>query len=415
MYKSGDSCLLTNYRPISVLPGIAKVFKSIVNQQVFSYFLSNNLLTPAQSGFQPGHSTQDLLLKVTEDWKGALDHDCLVSAVFIDLSKAFNSLDHSFLLAKLSGYDFDNNSLQWFTDYLSCQWQHVLLDHTFSDWATVVRGVPQGSVLGPSLFSICMNDLPGNMCHSQIALFADDIAMYVTNADATVVHAHINSDLALLSQWATTNGFKINTSKCQSMVLARRCRRSQLDSIQFFIGNVPLLPQKCVKYLGVLVDQELNWSQQVYYIRKKSLAALAIVRRVRFYMYLSTKVLISLYNAFVLSHLTDCCVVWHFCSSTLTNNLQRVQNYAMRIILKRTARTSSEFCLRHLGWLTLFHHHCIALLWQVHKCYLHLAPTYLSSKFITNCQFGYSHTHGSENFHLSSPKSSYLWEEFINF
>ena len=95
--------------------------------------------------------------------------------MFIDLSKAFDSLNHSLLLAKLSGYGFDNNSLQWFTDYLSCQRQHVVLYHTFSDWAAVVRGVPQGSVLSSLLFSIYMNE---NMCHSQIALFVNDIAMY---------------------------------------------------------------------------------------------------------------------------------------------------------------------------------------------------------------------------------------------
>ena len=161
----------------------------------------------------------------------------------------------------------------------------MVLDHTFSDWTTVVRGVPQGSVLGPLLFSICMNDLPENMCHSQIALFADDIAMYVINANAALVQARIDSDLALLSQWATTNGFKINVFKCQPMVLSRRHQRSQADSIQFLISGVPLLPQKCVKYLGVLVDQDLYWSQQVSYVRRKSLAALAIVRRVSSYTY----------------------------------------------------------------------------------------------------------------------------------
>ena len=219
-----------------------------------------------------------------------------------------------------------------------------------------------------------MNDLPVNICHSQIALFAVDIAVYVTNADTALIQAHINSNLASLSQWATTNGVKINISKCQSMVLARRHWRSQA-SIKFLINNVPLLPQKCVKYLGVLVDQDLNWSQQVSHISRKSLATLALVRRVSSIM--PTKVLLSLYNAFVLPHLTYCCMVWHFCSNTLlSENLQRVQNFAMRIILKKPARTSSNFCLTQLGWSSLFQRCCIALLWQVHKCFLHLAPAY---------------------------------------
>ena len=109
-----------------------------------------------------------------------------------------------------------------------------------SDWATVIRGVPQGYVLGALLFSIYMNNLPETMCHPQIALFADDIVMYVTNVDAVLVQAHINSDLALLCQWATTNGFRINISKCQSMVLARRHQRRQVSSIQFLINDIPL-------------------------------------------------------------------------------------------------------------------------------------------------------------------------------
>ena len=161
----------------------------------------------------------------------------------------------------------------------------------------------------------------------------------------------------------------------------------------------------CEVYLGVLVDQDLNWSQQVSHIRRKSLASLVLVRRVSSFM--PTTVLLSLYNAFVLPHLTYCCMVWHFCSNTLSDNLQRVQNFAMRIILKKPARTSSNFCLTLLGWSSLFQRRCIALLWQVHKCFLHLAPAYLCSKFLTNNQFGYSHTRGSENFHLISPKTSF--------
>ena len=119
MFKSGDSRLPTNYRPISVLSVLAKVFESLVHQQMYSYFSSNNLLTPAQSGFRPGHSAQDLLIKVTKDWKLALDSDEIVGITFIDLRKAFDSIDHALLLIKLRAYGFDDVSMSWFTDYLS--------------------------------------------------------------------------------------------------------------------------------------------------------------------------------------------------------------------------------------------------------------------------------------------------------
>ena len=119
VFKSGDSRLLTNYRPISVLSILAKVFESLVHQQIYSYFSINNLLSPAQSGFRSGHSTQDLLITVTEDWKFALDSDEIVGITFIDLHKAFDSIDHSLLLIKLRAYGLDDVSLRWFSNYLS--------------------------------------------------------------------------------------------------------------------------------------------------------------------------------------------------------------------------------------------------------------------------------------------------------
>ena len=183
VFKAGDSQLLTNYRPISVLHSIAKVFETIVHRQVFSYFSSNGLFTPAQSGFRPGHSTQDLLLKVTEDWRCALDNDDLTGAVFIDLNRAFDSIDHAVLLAKLSAYGFDKPVLHWFTDYLLGRQQRVVLGGSFSDWATVVRGVPQGSVLGPLLFSIYIMTFPKlciilKFCLQMILLFIVQMLMF---------------------------------------------------------------------------------------------------------------------------------------------------------------------------------------------------------------------------------------------
>ena len=285
--------------------------------------------------------------RVTEDWKLALDGDNLVGIMFIDLSKAFDSIDHSLLIAKLSAYGFDKISLQWFSTYLSNRQQCVVLDHVYSDWATVMRGVPQGSVLGPLLFIIYMNDLPAVLQHSHMNLFADDIALYVMHSDPNILQTYLNHDLSLVFQWVASNGFKVNVSKSQSLLLASRHRRDKLSSLQIFLDGNLIRPNSCVKYLGVLVDSDLAWTNHIQSVRKKCLAALSVIRRISVYM--STTLLKILYKAFVLPYLTYCCCVWHFCPKNVSDRLQRVQNYAMRVILKKPPRTSSSTCLQSLG------------------------------------------------------------------
>ena len=405
VFKSGNPCLRTNYRPISVLSVIAKVFETIVHQQVTSYFISNDLFTKAQSGFRSGHSTQDVLLRVTEDWKLALDADDLVGIMFIDLSKAFDSIDHSLLIAKLFAYGFDGISLRWFTNYLSNRRQRVVLDHVYSDWAAVMRGVPQGSVLGPLLFIIYMNDLPAVIQHSHMNLFADDIALYVIHSDPCTVQTYLNHDLSLIFQWVTSNGFKVNVSKSQLLLLARRHRRNELSSIQIFLAGNLIQPKSCVKYLGILVDSDLAWTEHIHSLRKKCLAVLSVIRRISIYM--PTTLLKTLYKAFVLPCLTYCCCVWHFCSGTVSDHLQRVQNYAMRVVLKKPPRTSSCTCLRSLGWQTLYQHRCLLLLCQVKRCLLKISPSYLTSLFMTNEQFGYTSTRGRDKIHMLRPRTEF--------
>ena len=182
-----------------------------------------------------------------------------------------------------------------------------------------------------------MNGLP-NVINSHLHLFADDIAMYTSGTDPAIVQHKLNSDLASLFEWMTSNGFTVNMSKCQSLFLARRHRRHQLSTIRLLLDNNLIQPQRSIRYLGVIVDEYLNWSDHVRSVRRRSLAALAAIQKVS--ICLSSKILTTLYNAFVLPYLTYCCVVWHFCSKSLTDNLQRVQNYAMRLILKQPPRTT---------------------------------------------------------------------------
>ena len=189
------------------------------------------------------------------------------------------------------------------------------------------------------------------------------------------------------------------------MFMARRHRHHQLSSIRLLLNNSALQIHKSVKYLGIIVDGSLTWSDQVKYVRKKSLSTLAAIRGVS--LHLSSNVLVTLYNAFVLHYLTYCCVVWHFCSKTLSDNLQRVHNYAMRVILKLPPRTSSQYCFCVLNWINLFQQRCVFVVYQVHRCVLKVAPAYLLSKFSSNLSFGYGSTRGRDKLHLFRPQTDF--------
>ena len=408
--KSGDHQIVSNYRPISVIPVIAKVFEALIHHQVYEYMQAHNLLTHAQSGFRPGHSTQDVLLKSIDDWKIALDRDMVVGSLFIDLSKAFDSIDHNLLLSKLESYGVHVTELLWFTDYLEGRKQRVVLEGQSADWSEVTRGVPQGTILGPLLFIIFVNDLPDVVQHSTINLYADDTTIYMTDRDPLIVGEKLSADLQRVAAWIGSNGLKMNITKTQAMVLSRKRRRSQEEAVRICLDGQPISKQKEVNYLGVVMDQNLSWVQHVEKVRRRSLAGLATIRRASAYLPSSTRRL--LYNALVLPHLDYCSTVWHSCSKASSDRVERVQNYAMRIILKKPPRTSSEALCNDLGWTTLHVRRHKAMLYQVHRCLHKRAPTYLCNKFFTNAEFGYQRTRGGNKLHLLQPNTNYYKTTF---
>ena len=407
--KCTVACQPSDFRPISVLPVIAKVFESLVHKQLYTYLTENSLLHPSQSGFRPAHCTQDLLLKTVDDWRASLDRGECVGTAMIDLSKAFDSIDHNLLLDKLSAYGILNGEHQWFSNYLSGRQQRVMVNGAYSDWAPVSRGVPQGSILGPLLFLVFMNDLPTVVTSCTINLYANDTTIYYANQDPDCVTHAINDDLQLIATWIVSNKLTMNVSKTQMMVLSRRAARSRAEQIKVQVNGTTIPRQESVKYLGVTIDHDLSWKSHVGAVRRRMLAAIASIRQVSAYLPLSTKRM--LYNALVLPYADYCQVIWHPCSSNLAQSVERVQNYGMRVVLNKPPRTPSAPLRDELGWTTLHRRRHNATLCQVHRCVLKQAPSYLSGKFVKN-SCTYSSTRGADKLHLPQPRTEMYRQSF---
>ena len=240
--KTGDKHDVTNYRPVSVIPVLAKVFESLIHQQLYDYLEAHELINEVQAGFRPNHSTQDVLLKTVDDWRTSLDKGDIVGTIMIDLSKAFDSIDHIMLLKKINAYGVCGRELAWFTNYLQGRKYRVVMEGVKSEWRTLMRGVPQGSILGPLLFILFINDLPNAVEKCIVNLYAD-ITIYTSDSDAKCVSVRLEEDLSQVAKWIMENGLKMNIAKTQLMVLSRKCNKRKSDDVQVRSGDQVLTKQ----------------------------------------------------------------------------------------------------------------------------------------------------------------------------
>ena len=228
VHKGGDETNMNNYRPISVLPIVAKILERIVFDQLYDYLQEHSLLTPHQSGFRPGHSTQDILIKKMDDWHKELDSDHIVSALFVDLSKAFDTIDHKLLLEKLDMFfGVRNEEKMWFQAYLESRFQRVISGHSSSSWLVPRVGVPQGSILGPLLFVMFVNDLPTVISMNSVNMYADDTTLYYGGANVNDSIQVLQEDAQSVLQWLDCNRLTVNLKETNLMILGRRRRKKE--------------------------------------------------------------------------------------------------------------------------------------------------------------------------------------------
>ena len=348
IYKlKGDKSVCANYRPISLLSCIGKILERCIHGYVFDFLRTNNLLTMSQSGFIPHDSTTFQLLSMYDDFCKALDNRIVTQCIYFDISKAFDRVWHKALLRKLYGIGIRGTLFSWFKDYLSNRTQAVVIKGKSSSYLKIPSGVPQGSVLGPLLFLIYINDITKDI-ESTIKLFADDTSIYLSIDDPVRRTTILNSDLSNINKWAQTWKVHFNPLKTELMTFSNR---RNTDTRPLHFCGETLVETSQHKHLGVILQNDCKWDKHIHYIIGKIRVHTACLKSYKYK--LSRKTLEIMYKSFILPHFDYSDVLWDNCSNLLKDELEKLNLDAIRTIIGAVRGTSHQKLYQESGFISL--------------------------------------------------------------
>lgn len=347
IYKKGSKKEPGNYRPVSLTSVVCKVMETLVKDWIQDHFRRNNLLSESQYGFISGRSTTLQLLKVMEDWSEAIDSGDQVDVVYFDFAKAFDSVPHRRLLAKLEAYGITGPTLAWVESFLTGREQRVTINGKSSGWHPVTSGIPQGSVLGPLLFVIYINDLPASVV-SMMLLFADDTKLY-----RVIKEAHdrvlLQQDVTSMRNWGLKWLLRYHADKCKSMTVGTTRTNNPPDT-PYTLGDIELEHVKSEKDVGVVVDDALTFDDHVAQIAKKANRVAGCIRRA--FTYMDDKTFLLLYKALVRPRVEYAQSAWRPYKRMHIDLLEKVQRRATKRVPGLQDLTYTER-LKHLKLPTL--------------------------------------------------------------
>ena len=333
VFKNGDRKDVSNYRPISVLPCFSKILEKLMFTRLHKFLIDHRCIYDYQFGFLPGRSTSHALIHFCDIVNNAFEENHYVSGTFLDLSKAFDTLDHTILLSKLKYYGIRGRALSWFRSYLSKRHQFVTINNVNSNPKPIPCGVPQGSILGPLLFIIYVNDLYKASNRLHIISYADDTNLFFSSPDLDMLVETVQNEFVNVRNWFCVNRLSLNVKKTNSVIFRSPSKPfpANLDHIKLCGVKVRLSSNS--KFLGVVIDQHFSWKDHILYISKKVSKGVGILSRLRHL--LPRHILLMLYNTLILPYLSYCNVVWGGALPTRIQPLFILQKRCIRIIFNK--------------------------------------------------------------------------------
>lgn len=373
---------LNEYRPINMLPCFEKLIEKVVFEQLSDYVERNDIIGNVQSGFRKHHSCETAINKVLYDWNEAIENSETVIAVFLDFQRAFETIEPTLLIKKLAKYGVYGGALEWFKGYLTDRTQVVRIGDEISDALNVKFGVPQGSILGPLLFNLYINDLSDCLISSIMKLFADDTLNYLVTKNITEAQELMNNDLARLYTRICQNKLKLNVNKTKAMVITRRMDVN-MDDVNIQMAGSRIEIVKCIKYLGIYIDNRLSFKENIDSVCLKMGRKVGVLSRLRNELNMQQK--ITIYRTTIEPHLTYCSTVLFMANSGEMDRMQKVQNRCMRNILKLDRRSNVKEMLSTLEILSCRQLIVFNTLILIYKMLNGKCPRYLCDKIRLKC------------------------------
>ena len=370
---------LNNYRPISNLSFISKFIERVVSIRIDRFLFHHNLISPYQSAYRPFHSTETVLLRLCNDIAVARGKHLLTCVIMLDLSAAFDTVDHTILLDRLSDrYNFSGVVLKWFSSYLKNRYQIVRFNSRKSSSHPLLCGVPQGSVLGPRLYSLYVSPISSIIESYELShhIYADDTCLYFSFSPADVDNSVKNIDFCIhhLCDWFNSNRLKLNCSKTNFVLFNSQ---SQCPPICINVSGVSIYPTPTVRYLGVTLDNSFSFEHHAIEICKSSFAFMRSLYRIC--SDLPQSCVLSVVNAFVFSRIDYCNSVLTFCNNRTIGRLQRVQNCLVRLVKRLPRQAPTSRAIRNLRWLRIHSRIVFKICCLVHKCIYGSTPSYVGN------------------------------------